>query len=90
MLIERFSTTFLTGLCRCRPYGAKELGQTRFYRDAVATRLKRFLIHARFLCKTRFGFAAYTPKFCPYAAKFVFALHLRRAFVTEQAPTRKP
>ena len=40
---------------RCRPSGAKELVQPRFYTDAVPTGLKRFLIHTRFLCKTRWG-----------------------------------
>ena len=37
----------------------------------------------------RFGFAAYSPKFCPYAAKFVLVLHLRRAFPTEPDFDRK-
>ena len=42
-------------LYRCRPYGAKELGQTRFYTDAVATRLKRVLKSSRVPRRIRFG-----------------------------------
>ena len=38
----------------------------------------------------RFGFAVYTPKFCPHAAKFVLALYLRSAFLTEPDFAQKP
>ncbi len=40
---------------RCRPYRAKELGQTQFYTDTVATRLKRVLKSSRFPRRIRFG-----------------------------------
>ena len=37
----------------------------------------------------RCGFAVYSPKFCPHAAKFVFALHLRSAFLTAPELSQK-
>ena len=37
------------------PTGLRGLGQTRFYIDTVATRLKRFLESSRFPRRIRFG-----------------------------------
>ena len=74
-----FANIFRADSCRCRPYGAKELGQTRFYTDAAPTGL-RFL-------KQRFS-TENTQANKPYGTKEVlefsrFPRRIRFGFLTE-------